>query len=107
MEKIYCCNQYESKDEKLIPRVQISNYMYNISKEYPKDEHLKNDWKIYYKNIANDVRKSWNIEGIISLVYSQERESVIVSEFPIKANNTIFSPEIIWDEIVQKYYYEA
>jgi len=106
MEKIYNCMCYSSKDEGLIPRVKISSYMNKISKENPNDQELENNWKDYYKSICNNIRKSWNIEGIIALAYSKEENSVFVYEFPVKADNTIFSPVPIWDDEIKRYYIE-
>jgi len=104
MEKIYNCMCYSSKDERF--RVKISSYMNKISKENPNDQELENNWKGYYKSICNDIRKSWNIEGIVALAYSKEENSVFVYEFPVKADNIIFSPVPIWDDEIKRYYIE-
>ena len=106
MEKIYHCNRYKCQDERLIPRVQISKYMRNMSLEYPNDEQLLNDWKEYYKAMCNDIRRSWNIEGIIATAYSKEENAVYVYEFPVKADDTIFSSKIQWDDEIKRYYIE-
>ena len=68
MEKNYHCNRYKCQDERLIPRVQISKYMRNMSLEYP--------------------------------------NAVYVYEFPVKADDTIFSSKIQWDDEIKRYYIE-
>jgi len=106
MERFYHCACYKSKDEKLIPRIKMAKYMRKMSKEYPSDTHLENNFKEYYKSICNNIRKSWNIEGIVAVIYYEKEESVFVYEFSIKADNAIFVPTIKWDDEIERYYIE-